>query len=672
MPALMCILAVLVSLLITVNKRVARSNERCSLAAACKVLAYLEGFEDSDGNVLSMESTYWFTEYYDYLCDIGMLNCDMFPESGTDRALLQSDIDYIYRYLNIAHEPATQNNRAVSNTEFLKIVNEYKSHFRRGADMMELQLGIVATGSEADSTEDVFNSPYIVSTNKGRFNHTGLNLTGFKDSTIATLCMDDEILMITGMVTEQTTFKNVWISDFRDNTLYVNMYGVDRKFIIGGTSEDVSGMIADIVLEDGRLIGITVKRNITDKNVRILLYNSKTSSVKHENVTVTSDYPFFMTRGDMVTEYSAGEEVVLTKDDLQSDDVNNFNNNGTNDLTGNVTNDLSSNDLNNIVTFTSSSDGQLKLLSMEKSQGNPSYEGSLTVYGTDSGVVIVNEVAIEKYLKRVVPSEMPASYGVEALKVQAVCARSYAYAHLDGYAYPEYQAHMDDTINYQVYNNTVEKPEANEAISATTGKMLYYGDEIVNAYYYSTSCGSGTDVSLWGSSPTGYPYYVSRIISANEKTKDLSDEGEFRRFITATDEQDYDYGADYYRWKLQLTASDIAKNLTSAGYSDIGIVKNVAVTNRVSGGAVNGVTIQGSKADVTLESEGQIRKILELPSSFFITDSSGKSNNKTYTFTGGGYGHGIGMSQHAVKAMAQMGMDYISILNFFYVGTSIF
>lgn len=654
MPALMCILAVLVSLLITVNKRAARSNERCSLAAACKVLAYLEGFKDSEGNVLNMESTYWFTEYYDYLCNIGMLDCDMFPDGGTDRALLQSDIDYIYRYLNIAHEPATQDNRAVSNTEFLKIVNEYKSHFRRGADMMELQLGIVATGSEADSTEDVFNSPYTVSTNKGRFNHTGLNLTGFKDSTIAALCMDDEILMITGMVTEQTTFKNVWISGFRDNTLYVNMYGVDRKFIIGGTSEDVSGMIADIVLENGRLIGITVKRNITDTNVRILLYNSKSSSVEHENVTVTSDYPFFMTRGDVVTEYSADETVTLTGEDESINSTDRLNNAGRS------------------VTFTSSSNGQLKLLSVEKSQGNPSYEGSLTVYGTGSGVVVVNEVAIEKYLKRVVPSEMPASYGVEALKVQAVCARSYAYAHLDGYAYPEYQAHMDDTINYQVYNNTVEKPEANEAISATTGKMLYYGDEIVNAYYYSTSCGSGTDVSLWGSSPTGYPYYVSRIISANEKTKDLSDEGEFRRFITATDEQDYDYGADYYRWKIQLSASDIAKNLISAGYSDIGTVKNVSVTNRVSGGAVNGVTIQGSKADITLESEGQIRKILELPSSFFITDSSGKSSDKTYTFTGGGYGHGIGMSQHAVKAMAQKGMDYISILNFFYVGTSIF
>jgi stage II sporulation protein D len=71
-----------------------------------------------------------------------------------------------------------------------------------------------------------------------------------------------------------------------------------------------------------------------------------------------------------------------------------------------------------------------------------------------------------------------------------------------------------------------------------------------------------------------------------------------------------------------------------------------------------------------LESEGQIRKAFDLPSSFFVVDTNSKQKN--FTFTGGGYGHGIGMSQNAVRAMAEQGMDYISILNFFYVGTSVF
>jgi stage II sporulation protein D len=322
------------------------------------------------------------------------------------------------------------------------------------------------------------------------------------------------------------------------------------------------------------------------------------------------------------------------------------------------------------VVISASGNGQIKILSMTKSQGNPEYEGKLTVYGAQGGVVLVNELPIEDYLKRVVPSEMPTSYGLEALKVQAVCARSYAYAHLESYAYADYEAHMDDTINFQVYNNTVEKDIVNQAISETCGKMLYYADCVITAFYYSTSCGAGTDVSLWGSNTSNYPYYVSRVISADNRELDLSVEANFRKFITQKNEKDYDYESSYYRWTVEKSSSEIAGNIKSMGYSDIGEISAVVVNKRVSGGGVNSVTIKGTKADVCLESEGQIRKAFDLPSSFFVVDTNSKQ--KTFTFTGGGYGHGIGMSQNAVRAMAEQGMDYISILNFFYVGTSVF
>jgi stage II sporulation protein D len=419
------------------------------------------------------------------------------------------------------------------------------------------------------------------------------------------------------------------------------MYGVNREFYIGGTSEDVSGMLADIVLENGKLIGITVKKNITDTNVRILLYNSTSSSTVHENAVITSDTSFYVQCGDNITEYGAGEQLVFD----------------------------SSFSGENVV-ISASGGGQIKILSITKSQGNPEYEGKLTVYGAQGGVVLVNELPIEDYLKRVVPSEMPASYGVEALKVQAVCARSYAYAHLESFAYPDYEAHMDDTINFQVYNNTVEKDVVNQAISETCGKMLYYADQVITAFYYSTSCGAGTDVSLWGSNTANYPYYVSRVISADNRELDLSVEANFRKFITQKNEKDYDYESSYYRWTVEKTSSEIAGNIKSMGYSDIGEISAVVVNKRVAGGGVNSVTIKGTKADVRLESEGQIRKAFDLPSSFFVVDTNSKQ--KTFTFTGGGYGHGIGMSQNAVRAMAEQGMDYISILNFFYVGISVF
>ena len=645
---LMGILAVLVAFLVNINSRSGIAGKNCSFASACKVLAYITGYNEKNVtekiDYNGIITSYWFTDYYNYLCEIGMFPKDILSENKVDRALMESDLNYVYQYLGLNLTIDEKKDRAISNESFINIINSNIDKFPQGNKLISINVGIVATSGEADSTDSVFNEPYTVCTNKGSFHYKGLNLTGFKDKTIEVLVVDDEILMIKDIIDDKTTFKNVWISDFYDNTLFVNMYGVNREFKIGGTSENVTGMIADIEIKDGKLIGITIKKNITDTNVRILLYNSKSDSVIHDDVVITSDNIFYTQSKDYIEEHQPGEQITISQEDVSEGEMN----------------------------VHSKDNGQIQILSINKSQGNPCYEGNINIYSNDNGVVIVNELPIESYLKRVVPSEMPSSFGVEALKVQTVCARSYAYAHLESYAYPEYMAHMDDTVNFQVYNNTVEKPEANEAITATCGKMLYYADQIVTAYYYSTSCGAGTDVSLWGSNPASYPYYVSREITLTEQGIDLSDENSFRSFIKNENKNDYDYGCKYYRWNNNIKSIEINKNLNSMGYSEIGNVKSIRINNRVSGGAVNNITICGSKADVNLSSEGEIRKVFNLPSAFFIVDSSGQGSEKTFTFTGGGYGHGIGMSQNAVKKMADNGMDYVSILNFFYAGTTVF
>ena len=71
-------------------------------------------------------------------------------------------------------------------------------------------------------------------------------------------------------------------------------------------------------------------------------------------------------------------------------------------------------------------ENRLKVLSLTRGQGNPAYRGSLTIYGDENGLRMVNELPLEQYLCAVVPSEMPSSYPQEALKAQAVCARTYA------------------------------------------------------------------------------------------------------------------------------------------------------------------------------------------------------------------------------------------------------
>ena len=96
----------------------------------------------------------------------------------------------------------------------------------------------------------------------------------------------------------------------------------------------------------------------------------------------------------------------------------------------------------------------------------PSYAGILDLYATSEGIVIINELPVESYLGKVVPSEMPASYQKEALKAQAVCARNYAERQMEDYAYPEYQAHVNDSTDYQVYNSA-QQDTSTEAVRET-------------------------------------------------------------------------------------------------------------------------------------------------------------------------------------------------------------
>ena len=79
-----------------------------------------------------------------------------------------------------------------------------------------------------------------------------------------------------------------------------------------------------------------------------------------------------------------------------------------------------------------------------------------------------------------------------------MCARSYAYTQLTNNYYSEYGAHIDDSVSFQVYNNTYDSAEADEAVIATAGMVAVYNCELVKTYYYSTSCGYTADVCAWG------------------------------------------------------------------------------------------------------------------------------------------------------------------------------
>lgn len=311
---------------------------------------------------------------------------------------------------------------------------------------------------------------------------------------------------------------------------------------------------------------------------------------------------------------------------------------------------------------------RITINSLTRGYGAPSYRGKLELFSTAEGIVIVNELPLEEYLYAVVPSEMPASYESEALKCQAVCARSYAHCQMLAFGYPEYSAHVDDSVSYQVYGNSKEQETTIRAVQETQGQRLWYEKQVVKTYYYSTSSGHSTSIEAWGSSLTDANQYLKGVSICNEEGKA------------------YEENLPWYRWKAGVPEQTMSNLIELNTGKEIGTLQNISITKQGVGGVVLQIVATGTKGKVTIDTENKIRSALGgsgyeitkndgttvkstklLPSAFFtIAKIGGK-----YIIEGGGYGHGIGMSQNGANEMAREGKTYEEILQFFYPGTEV-
>lgn len=312
-------------------------------------------------------------------------------------------------------------------------------------------------------------------------------------------------------------------------------------------------------------------------------------------------------------------------------------------------------------------EGRVTVETLNRGYGMPSYEGVIELRTTAEGLVLINELPVETYLCGVVPSEMPASYELEALKAQAVCARSYAYRQMESYGYPEYEAHVNDSTAYQVYGNSAPADSTREAVEATAGETVRYQGKVVTTYYYSTSCGRTTNVEAWGTTPSEANGYLQSV-------------------EVCGDHGDYEKDLPWYRWKATVSAETLSNLIGLNTGTDIGTASEIKVTKRGPGEVALAIQAVGSKGSVTVETENKIRRALGgegyeiekqdgsvaasaelLPSAFFTIESFGD----TFVIQGGGYGHGIGMSQNGANEMAKQGMDYREILCLFYQNVTI-
>ncbi|MCC8140578.1 MAG: SpoIID/LytB domain-containing protein [Lachnospiraceae bacterium] len=338
------------------------------------------------------------------------------------------------------------------------------------------------------------------------------------------------------------------------------------------------------------------------------------------------------------------------------------------------------------------------------------YPGTFTYYEESGGWVIVNEVPLEEYLRLVVPSEMPSGWAAEALKAQAVCARTYAVWQMQDYAYPEYEAHVDDSISYQVYGSIDAQETTDAAVEATAGQILLYGDSPVKAYYFATSCGVTTDENIWEDGDSSLTPYIAGInVGESERVLDLADEESFAKFIRSKRAGDLEISEPWYRWSAYVSLEQIQENvekwirLRSAKSEQgillkdgddyipttresIGRIRSAEITGRNTGGAALELMLEGEEGTLKIQYEYNIRLMLGvpggavhkndgtdvsggdlLPSGYFVLEEVFEDGALSgYQIYGGGYGHGAGMSQNGARLLAEQGADYEEILNYFY------
>ncbi|MDR0273516.1 MAG: SpoIID/LytB domain-containing protein [Clostridiales bacterium] len=345
--------------------------------------------------------------------------------------------------------------------------------------------------------------------------------------------------------------------------------------------------------------------------------------------------------------------------------------------------------------------------------GRGTYRGILEISRAAEGFVIVNELPLEEYLYAVVPSEMPSSYGVQASMVQAVTARTFAYYQMRENRFAEFGAHVDDSVMSQVYNNIAENEISIEAVQATRGQVLTYNGEIVLANYFSTSGGTTANFGEVWASGEQFPSETPEFLRARAQflahvPGDLRTEAAAAEFFRNKEIPAFDRDFSWFRWEVTMTVAQLSERINSAlperyaanpamiyfstSADNIGTLTDIEVTRRGQGGNIMEIIFHGTNASVRVETEYNIRALLNpreipvtrhdgsqsgrlslLPSAFFTTELHYDATNQLIaaTFYGGGNGHGVGMSQNGVRALLDMGLTYIEILQHYYPGTEI-
>ncbi|WP_409272326.1 SpoIID/LytB domain-containing protein [Neobacillus sp. SCS-31] len=322
------------------------------------------------------------------------------------------------------------------------------------------------------------------------------------------------------------------------------------------------------------------------------------------------------------------------------------------------------------------------------------YRGSFFLKPNGNKVEVMNTLGMEDYLKGVVPSEMPASWHMEALKAQAIVARTYA---------TRIRA-LTNTAASQVYGGyTAENPRSNEAIKETEGLLVKYDGKVAETFFFSTSGGKTANVGdVWRSNQSYYPYLVS--VDDPYETSKYSSWTETFPASTILKSFGYPETATLYNITLSKTGangevrgvtietsagtmtktgneSDIRKlfpiknssayNMLYSNWFDISVKRKTAAmsvqttTGTTAIETLKGYTVKTPQGTVTLDGSG-----VSIQTSGGVVSSEGDGISEVIV-TGKGWGHRIGMSQYGAKGFAEKGYTAEQIVTHYFKGTTV-
>ncbi len=355
--------------------------------------------------------------------------------------------------------------------------------------------------------------------------------------------------------------------------------------------------------------------------------------------------------------------------------------------------------------------------------GGVSYRGGAMPYiNSSSQMNVVNYVDIEDYLRSVVSVEMSPSYELEALKAQAVAARSFILS--NGSTHKSQGFSVCATTHCQVYGGVrKEDDRTDRAVKETSGKVIYYNDEPVAAYYYASSGGHTENSEDAWTAALGYlrgkadPYSsesswtvkITKLQMANAlASKNLGDiksvsidsindsgyaasvtvKGSNSSYTATKENIRSMFGSSYSMKSRNFTFDTDGGTLTTGGGNTItipesgswyartlnGTTKLGQTVSVISSAGTSNASLNGLKA---MNSSGTVTDIDYTPAKT-VTTTGGSSTTVTFNsasdtliINGKGNGHGVGMSQTGAQGMAKQGFDYVDILQFYYTGIEV-